>query len=241
MISEWIRQRLASRKDFTMRPDLSLWGIRELLSLGWLLCHRLLRGALRRVTLGRCHGLVLCERGIRIYHPRHISAGRDLNLEEGCEIVGLSKRGIVFGNRCTVGRFALIRPTNVLFDEPGEGLRMGNNSNIGAFAYIGCSGYIEIGSRVLMGPRVTLLAENHRFDRTDVPIKTQGVERSFIRISDDCWLGAGCTILAGVTVGQGAIVAAGAVVTDDVPPMTIVAGVPARAVKARQAETTGHK
>ena len=85
----------------------------------------------------------------------------------------------------------------------------------------------------MMGPRVNLLAENHNFERTDIPIKAQGVRRSFIAIGDDCWLGANCTILAGVTIGQGSIVAAGAVVTSDVPPFSIVGGVPARLIKSR--------
>ncbi|HEY6867693.1 MAG TPA: DapH/DapD/GlmU-related protein [Candidatus Eisenbacteria bacterium] len=46
-----------------------------------------------------------------------------------------------------------------------------------------------------------------------------------------CYLGAGCLVLPGVTVGEGAVVGAGAVVTRDVPPRTLVAGVPARPVK----------
>jgi acetyltransferase-like isoleucine patch superfamily enzyme len=45
------------------------------------------------------------------------------------------------------------------------------------------------------------------------------------------WIGAGAIILPGVQVGEGAIVAAGAVVSNDVPPYTVVAGNPARAVK----------
>jgi len=209
------------------------WHGRELASLGYLLTRRLARGTLLRTRLNRAAGLVLCEHNVRVLHAHHVSAGRDLNLEAGCQIMGLSKRGIVFGDRCTVGRYAMIAPTNVFGGEPGEGLRMGNNSNIGHFAFIGCSGFIEIGDRVLMGPRVTLLAENHLFDAPDLPIKLQGVQRSFINIGDDVWLGAGATVLAGVTVGSGAIVAAGAVVTRDVPVGAVVAGVPARVVRNR--------
>ena len=112
---------------------------------------------------------------------------------------------------------------------------MGDNSNIGHFAFVGCSGYIEIGDRVLMGPRVTLLGENHDFGDVDRSIKEQGVTRDGIVIHDDCWLGAGCTVLAGVSIGSGAVVAAGSVVTRDVPAMTVVAGVPARVVRERSA------
>ena len=84
-----------------------------------------------------------------------------------------------------------------------------------------------------MGPRVNLLAENHNFDLADVPIKSQGVTRQPIVIEDDCWLGAGSAVLAGVTVGHDSVVAAGAVVTRDVPPYSVVGGVPARVLRTR--------
>ena len=227
-----IRNLLARWKQIPA-DGLQEWSGWDLLGFARLISMRLLRGALWKFRFAQARGYVLCDRHVRLYHTRYIRAGRALNLEEGCEIVGLSLRGVVFGDRCTVGRFASIRPSNVLLGPPGEGLKMGDHSNIGAYSYIGCSGFIEIGNRVMMGPRVNLLAENHNFERTDIPIKAQGVRRSFIAIGDDCWLGANCTILAGVTIGQGSIVAAGAVVTSDVPPFSIVGGVPARLIKSR--------
>ena len=230
---ERVRHLLASRKDGAGVDAMRDWRGPELASLGWMLARRVARGSLLRPRMARADGLVFCDRGVRILHAGHVETGRDLNLEEGCQIVGLSKRGIVFGHRCTVGRYAMIMPTNIFGGEPGEGLRVGDNSNIGHFAFVGCSGYIDIGDRVLMGPRVTLLAENHNFDDPAVPIKAQGVDRQTMIIGDDCWLGAGCIVLAGVTLGAGAVVAAGSVVTHDVPPLTVVAGVPARAVRTR--------
>lgn len=232
MMTVWLRRKLAYAKgiDPTVLSD---WQLRDMLGFIGLAMSRVVRGMWVKIRCGKTQGLVLCERGVRLYHPRHICAESGLNLEEGCEIVGLAVHGIAFGRRCTVGRDAVIRPTNVLLDAPGEGLRMGDGSNIGAFSYIGCSGFIAIGDRVMMGPRVTMIAENHVFDGTDIPIKEQGVRRAAIRVEDDCWLGAGSTILAGVTIGHDSIVAAGAVVTRDVPPFCIVGGVPAQVLRSR--------
>ena len=86
----------------------------------------------------------------------------------------------------------------------------------------------------MMGPRVSLFAENHNFERTDLTMREQGVTRQEIVVEDDCWLASGSIILAGVTVGRGSIIAAGAVVTKDVPPYSIVGGNPGKIIRLRK-------
>jgi acetyltransferase-like isoleucine patch superfamily enzyme len=229
-----IRYYLCRKKNIEYKRELSLWGRKELAILAWTLFSRMLRGMILRIRMAQASGMILAQKGVRLIHPSHIYAQGDLNLQEGCEIVGLSVRGIRFGSKCTVGRFATIRPTNVLFREPGEGLSLGDNSNIGPYSWIGCSGYIKIGKNVMMGPRVSLLAENHNFDRTDIPMKEQGVHRKGIVIEDDVWLGANSCVLDGVTIGTGSVIATGAVVTKDVPPFSVVGGVPAKVLRSRR-------
>jgi carbonic anhydrase/acetyltransferase-like protein (isoleucine patch superfamily) len=233
-LADRLRNRLVKLKGGTVGGSLDGWDGPELFSLLATLGSRLLRGWILSLRMGGAEGPVLCEGRVRVYHARHIFAGKLLNLEDGCEIIGLSKRGLRFGDRCTVGRLSTIRPTNVLLDEPGEGLLMGNNSNIGAHSFIGCSGFIEIGSNVMMGPSVTLLAESHVHRDALTPMQFQGIERFEIHIEDDCWIGAGVTVLPGVTIGTGSIVASGAVVTSDVSPFSVVAGVPARLLRTRK-------
>lgn len=218
------------KKGLDPSVPLTDWQSSDGRALTGLLFRRRIRGYWQARRFGSVQGWMLCERGVRVYYPGHIHAGTQFSLEEGCEVVGLSKQGVRFGNRCTVGRGAIIRPTNVLLDEAGEGMVMGDHSNIGPLSYIGCSGFVDIGHRVLMGPRVNILAENHRFEDGST-IKSQGVLRKPIRIEDDCWIGAGATILAGVTVGASSVVAAGAVVTRDVPSGSVVGGVPARPLR----------
>ena len=55
-----------------------------------------------------------------------------------------------------------------------------------------------------------------------------------IRIGNDVWIGAHAVVLAGVTIGEGAVVGAGAVLKDNVPPYTIVGGVPAKVIGMRK-------
>ena len=109
----------------------------------------------------------------------------------------------------------------------GRFIRLGRNVFINhACSFLDLGG-ITIEDDVLVGPRVNITSENHPVDvaerKTLVP--------DAVTIKRNAWIGAGATILPGVTVGENSVVAAGAVVTSDVPPNTVVAGVPARVVK----------
>ena len=88
---------------------------------------------------------------------------------------------------------------------------------------------LEIGDRVSIGPRVTLLPIEHA--NASKVFRAIGVRAEGITIGNDVWIGAGVIILSGVTVGECSIIGAGAVVTKDVEPYTVVAGVPARKIK----------
>jgi len=231
--SSWLQKRMAAAKGIDA-DSLKEWRFPEWVSFFFIAGFRLLRGYALKIRAWNIKGWMLCDRHVRVLFPRHLKTGRAFSVEEGVMIIALSKRGIVFGDRCTVGRFAYIATTNPLIGEPGEGLKVGDHSNIGPYSYIGCSGFIEIGHHVMMGPRVNLLSEQHNFDDPDAPMKSQGINRSFIRIEDDCWIGANSTILAGVTIGRGSIIAAGAVVTKDVPPYSVAGGVPARIIRQRK-------
>lgn len=115
----------------------------------------------------------------------------------------------------------------------GRGIRLGARSGLGVDAEI--LGPVHIGDDVMMGPRCTIISANHRFDDLTVPMNRQGwseVGRPVV-IEDDVWIGANVTITAGVRVGHGSVLAAGSVVTKDVPPFSIVGGVPARVLGSR--------
>ncbi|MBU0697705.1 MAG: acyltransferase [Bacteroidetes bacterium] len=193
----------------------------------------LLRGTIQRIFFKKSRGLVLVGKGVSLRYSKYLTAGKDLIIEDFAEINCMATKGIVLGNRVTIGKFALIRPTNAYGGEIGVGLKVGNNSSFGPFAYIGCSGFIEIGDNVIMGPRVGIYAENHVFENLDISIKEQGVKREFVKIDDDCWIASNVNILAGVTIGKGCIIASGSIVNKDIPPYSIVAGVPAKVIRKR--------
>ena len=91
---------------------------------------------------------------------------------------------------------------------------------------IGCFNRIEIGNNVAISERVQIRdSDNHQI---------VGKESEYTKpvvIKDNVWIELGATILKGVTIGEGAIIAAGAVVNKDVPPHTLVGGVPAKTIK----------
>jgi acetyltransferase-like isoleucine patch superfamily enzyme len=88
-------------------------------------------------------------------------------------------------------------------------------------------GGITLEDDVLIGPKVNLVTENHPLN----PIDRRALTSKPIVVKRNAWIGAAATILPGVTIGENSVVAAGAVVTSDVPPNTIVGGVPAKIIK----------
>jgi acetyltransferase-like isoleucine patch superfamily enzyme len=133
---------------------------------------------------------------------------------------------IKLGNYCDIRASTMIMPA-------GGFVEIGNDTGIGVMGVLHGGGGIRIGHHTLIGPRVTMISENHIFSDPDKLITHQGLDRKIIIIGNNVWLGCNVTILAGVEIGDGAIVAAGAVVNRSVPPYAIVAGVPAQIKKYR--------
>ncbi len=148
-------------------------------------------------------------------HPSIKSVGRGLHIGKGGRF--WAARGISIGRQCYIGKEVVIE----------------TNASIGDYA--------------LIASRVSFVGRHdHGTDTLGVPMRfgpwvgaaaaPQSVQAEGVVVEDDVWIGFGAIVLSGVRLGRGAVIAAGAVVVRDVPPYTIVAGSPARAVASRYAD-----
>jgi acetyltransferase-like isoleucine patch superfamily enzyme len=192
----------------------------------------LIRGNLKSLLLRQKLCTVFVAPGVSWRNARMIRFGRGVTLERGVIVDGLSRRGVEIGDDVMIGPYSVIRAS--MLSCLGEGVCIGKQSALDAYSYIGAGGGVFIGEYVIMGQHVSFHAENHQYDRLDVPIKQQGTTRLGIVIEDDCWVGSNVTFLDGAHVGPGCVIAAGTVVRGDIPAYSVVAGVPGRVIKSRK-------
>jgi maltose O-acetyltransferase len=109
-------------------------------------------------------------------------------------------------------------------------LRIGDLTYISGPLHMDLGAEVHIGSGVRLGHDVMLLTFDHDIGPSEY--RCGRLVAAPIRIGNGVWIGSRATVLPGVSIGDGAVVAAGALVTRDVPPNTLVAGVPARSLRA---------
>jgi acetyltransferase-like isoleucine patch superfamily enzyme len=128
----------------------------------------------------------------------------------------------------SLGNYSVIESFACINNAVGDVI-IGDHTRIGLHNTI--IGPVDIGNHVNLAQGITVTALNHNFSDTNKRIDEQGVSTNPVTIEDDVWVGANAVILPGVTIGEHCVVAAGAVVTKDVPPHSLVAGVPAKVIK----------
>jgi acetyltransferase-like isoleucine patch superfamily enzyme len=128
----------------------------------------------------------------------------------------------------SLGDYSVIESFACINNAVGDVI-IGDHTRVGLHNTI--IGPVDIGSHVNLAQGITITALNHNFSDANKRIDEQGVSTSPVTIEDDVWIGANAVILPGVTIGEHCVVAAGAVVTKDVPPHSLVAGVPAKVIK----------
>jgi acetyltransferase-like isoleucine patch superfamily enzyme len=122
--------------------------------------------------------------------------------------------------------FTLIPP---FYTSYGLDIRVGRRVFINQCCTLYDMGGVTIADLVMIGPNVNIITTGHPLPPSE---RRAYVEAKPIVIQKNVWIAAGATIIGGVTVGENSVVAAGAVVTKDVPPNSLVAGVPATVIRS---------
>ena len=212
--------RKAIERNLTFRDVLSYAAIT--VQRGWSQCWGTLalrfKAALFGVEVGR--GVTACGPVILGRWP-----GSRIRIGAGCGLVSSSRRATASTLYAPV-RFRTYAPTARI--DLAEGVQLSGTS-ITARSCV-----ISIGKDTMVGPNCVITDSDFH---AHWPAETRHLVPAFdldrgVRIGANVWIGMGCLILKGVTVGDGSIVAAGSVVVRDVPPRSVVAGVPAKVVKA---------
>lgn len=232
MLNKLVSYLITKIKHEPYRLDDSITS-RDIIIILWEKGIQAIRGFWKGLFFSKKHGLIFVGKKVKIKHASHIKTDGGLTIGDGCQINALSKGGIEFGNNVSLGSRTIIECTGVI-RELGESLKIGNHVGFAQNCFIEVRGNITIGDDCIFATGVSMAAENHVFSDADKPIRLQGATRKGITIGCDCWIGTKVVILDGVTIGDGCVIAGGAVVIKDVPPYSVVGGVPAKVLKMRK-------
>ena len=159
---------------------------------------------------------------VRLLAPLYQHRGRGAVIHRSVRMDTPPYRRFSIGEKSVVESFSCVN--NAVGD-----VVIGHHTRVGLHNTI--IGPVSIGNHVNLAQGITVTALNHNFADPSRRIDEQGVSTTPVTIEDDVWIGANSVILPGVTVGTHSVIAAGAVVTRNVPPHTLVAGVPAKVIK----------
>ena len=163
------------------------------------------QGDFERDQLASCGERTIFEAGVLIFHPENVHVGEDVYVGHQTILKGYYQNE----------------------------LRIGDGTWIGQQVFMHSAGGLFIGKDVGIGPGVRIITSTHAESGREMPILHAPIQMAPVRIEADSDIGVGAVILPGVTIGRGAQVGAGAVVTTNVPDFSVVAGVPAKVLRAR--------
>jgi acetyltransferase-like isoleucine patch superfamily enzyme len=164
----------------------------------------------------------LTSAGRRWHTAGMLFLGRGLELEVG------RKGTIDFGRFVWIGDGTKIRCHEGRV-EIGQKTVMGQECTISAYQRV------RIGEQCVIADRAMFIDFDHGVVEVERPIRLQGIYKRDVIVGSNVWIGYGACILRGVSVGDNSIVGTNCVVTKDVPANSIVAGIPARIIRMREA------
>jgi len=147
-------------------------------------------------------------------------------------IVQIGKKG-----RVELGRWSWIGHGTKIRAHEGDD-SIGAKTVLGQECTISAYQHVSIGRECVVADRVMLIDFDHGVVEVERPIRLQGIYKRDVRVGHNCWIGYGACVLRGVAVGDNAVIGTSSVVTRDVPANAVVAGVPARVIRRRDAPKT---
>lgn len=159
------------------------------------------------------------DRQVAVVERCGATLGDRVFLAEGAHIACES---LTMGDRSFVAAGCVLR----------DRITIGNDCSLNP--YVVMAGKVTLGDGVRVAQFAAFYGFNHRFESLTDPIWVQGLTEVGIVVEDDVWVGTHVVICDGVTVGAHSVLAAGAIVTMDVPPWSVVGGVPAHVLYDRR-------
>jgi len=132
------------------------------------------------------------------------------------------------------GRFVWLGDDTKVRCHEGK-VEIGAKSVLGQECTISAYKHVRIGEQCVIADRAMFIDFDHGVVEVERPIRSQGIYTRDVEVGSNVWIGYGACILRGVSVGDNAIVGTNSVVTKDVPANAVVAGIPARIIRMREA------
>ncbi len=138
------------------------------------------------------------------------------------------------GGTIRFGRFVWIGDGSKIRCHEGE-VEIGDKTVMGQECTISAYQRVRIGAECVIADRAMFIDFDHGVVEVERPIRLQGIYKRDVVVGSNVWIGYGACVLRGVSVGDNAIVGTNSVVTKDVPANAVVAGIPARVIRMREA------
>lgn len=182
--------------------------------INWIKIKRFLRSMILIHLCKECHTSVRFDKIGQVIGLKYVSIGAE-------SFLGSSFYLTVWHNRIN--------------DKSNVECIIGKQCHFGAYNHISVANKVIINDGFLSGKWVTITDNSHgNTDKNSLlysPMERPITSKGPVIIGKNVWVGDKATILPGVTIGDGAIIAANALVTKDVPPYSVVAGIPAKVLK----------
>jgi acetyltransferase-like isoleucine patch superfamily enzyme len=163
--------------------------------------------------------------------------GRRLETDGLCFVCGGVKLEIGRDATVSLGRWSWLGQGCKIRAHEGR-VSIGARSVLGQECTISAYQHVSIGRECIVADRVMLIDFDHGVVEVERPIREQGIYKRDVRVGHNVWIGYGACLLRGVTVGNNCVIGTYSVVNKDVPDDAVVAGIPARVLRMRDAPKT---